>query len=334
MTVRIFTSAACLWLAGCFADASTFDDANDWQAEQLGPEQEAVSSAGAEPTGESRGQGVADRAPLVSLELSPTHKVQFFENNDQFILIEEFNIDEDTEGPFYSQLDRRGMNLAEVYEQLAGARFNASEHDLLVEADQAYEAKWGHRVDLVDTLGAQDFVDIEAEGAPEVTAVEPTRSDRISLQQEDLFIEKHHSSNCNVNPDWGADSNYWNGQLCDSKSWYCQFNRASTWLGRRRTNSYTVTGIAQDFCNGATLTIEEITFKPPLWCGSNGAGLKRPFAYSFRARHFVTVTFTNNGNGWCETTFDYTSSVKKWYGANPSRVGMVVNPKPWGGAAR
>ena len=296
---------------------------------------------------------------LARLELSDTHVIEFRQGPFGVLsLTEDRHMELDIAQPSYDKLGQTELRLAPAYEYLAGDLADPQELALLREVDAQHEARLraagvddSTQVEVAEAPPAPDGIEIPPEGGVTMknhfpTQVEvaeaPPAPDGIEIPPEGGVTVKNHfpTNTCTPIPPgftWTDNNNFWRANLCDSQSLDCRMSMSWASFGWWRTNNYTGAGIEQDLCNVGRLKVEVQVHQPPLIpCFGNGGIVQSVIAnIAINPQHSITFASTNNGGGGtCDVKVYYNTLVEKLSGPNGSRVGIVVNPKPFGPCRR
>ncbi len=266
---------------------------------------------------------------LARLELSDTHVIEFRQGPfGELSLTEDRHMELDIAQPSYDKLGQTELRLAPAYEYLAGDLADPQELALLREVDAQHEAR-------LRAAGVDDSTQVEVAEAPPAP-------DGIEIPPEGGVTVKNHfpTNTCTPIPPgftWTDNNNFWRANLCDSQSLDCRMSMSWASFGWWRTNNYTGAGIEQDLCNVGRLKVEVQVHQPPLIpCFGNGGIFQFVAAdIAINPQHSITFASTNSGGGGtCDVKVYYNTLVEKLSGPNGSRVGIVVNPKPFGPCRR
>jgi hypothetical protein len=188
---------------------------------------------------------------LASLQLSETHKVDFFEYADGDLSVKEsLNVDKDLgDGhPTLARMNTTGVKTADIYKSLAGTRFESKIAAVLGGADArnlALAAQFKAR--SADQLGADqlDQAQFGTEARNHALAETPvaTTGDTQTVTSAATCAEPAW--------DWVADVGWFKNNFCGANSKFCPTEWSSAYYGKRGPTDFKATGFAQSHCSSA-----------------------------------------------------------------------------------
>jgi hypothetical protein len=258
----------------------------------------AMGCAGDAPAGEQVTEVTEGRQLLASVQLTGTHRVDFYEYDSGDLLVhEDLDVDKDfTDGhPTLAKMDTKGVKVADIYKALVGGRVEANVAARLGGADaralaraEAFKAERARagapELPSADELvGGQDFA---SESATPIEARE----------QLPGGVEKVTGAAACAEPawDWQGDVGWFKNNFCGSSSKFCatEYTWASYGWYRGPTD-FKATGFAQSHCASAHWLFQRKAYGGfPFY----GIALATLADFDLAPRHLDTQHWTTTGD--------------------------------------
>jgi hypothetical protein len=224
-------------------------------ASVLLPATALVIGCGTEPETNGESPEVTDeRHLLTSVSVSDTHRIDFWEYaNGDLMVNERLNVDRDLADsrPTLAKMDSKDASLADIYRNLAGARFETAVASILRDADSRNleRARLAPQQPVEPTL--EEAVPMQGQTVS-LPAASPSTITAPS-ELPDGTAQVSSAATC-AEPawDWVADVGWFKNNFCGQTSKACVTEVAAASYGwYRGPKNFKATGFAQSHCSSA-----------------------------------------------------------------------------------